>query len=110
MIQLDVTPTEEQAALATLVIRPLISDRIKEAQENELELQDLQEKAKRGDAPNFYFIDDDLLRTSNARTVIPKDAKLRRDILDEAHKSKYTVHPRNTKMYQDLKRSSGGMA
>jgi hypothetical protein len=55
MIQLDVTPTEEQAPLATLVIRPLISNRIKEAQENDLKLQELMEKAKRGDIPNFYL-------------------------------------------------------
>jgi hypothetical protein len=99
MIHLDVTPVEEQAALAILVIRPLIYDRIKEAQENDLELQELMEKAKRGDAPDFYFTDDDLLRTGDARTIIPNDAELRRDILDEAHKSRYTVHPRNTKMY-----------
>jgi hypothetical protein len=104
MIQLNVTPTEEQAALATLVIRSLISDRIREAQENDLELQELMEKAKRGDAPDFYFTDDDLLRTGDVRTVIPNDAELRIDILDEAHKSGYTVHPGNTKMYQDLKK------
>jgi hypothetical protein len=62
------------------------------------------ENAKRGDAPDFYFTNDDLLRTGDAKTVIPKDAEIRRDILDEAHKSRYTVHPGNTKMYQDLKR------
>jgi len=37
MIQLDINPTEEQAALATLVIQPLTTDRIKVAQENDLE-------------------------------------------------------------------------
>jgi predicted RNase H-like nuclease len=63
MIQLDVTPTEEQAALATLVIHPLISYRIKEAQENDLELHELMEKANRGNTPGFYFKNDDLLRT-----------------------------------------------
>jgi hypothetical protein len=110
MIQLDVRPTEEQAALATLVIRPLIFDRIKEPQENDLNLQQLVEKAKRGDAPDFYFTDDNLLRTGDARMVIPNDAELRRDILDEAHKSRYTIHPENIKMYQDLKKNSGGMA
>jgi hypothetical protein len=30
--------------------------------------------------------------------------ELRRDIPDEAHKSRYTIHPWNTKMYQDLKK------
>jgi hypothetical protein len=104
MIQLDVTPTKEQAANATLVIQPLISNRIKVAQENDLELQELMEKVKRGEAPGFHFTNDDLLRTGDARTVVPNDAELKRDILDEAHKTKYTIHPGSTKMYQDLKK------
>jgi hypothetical protein len=43
------------------------------------------------------------LKTGNGRTIIPNDAKLRRDILDEAHQTRYTVHLGNNKMYQDLK-------
>jgi hypothetical protein len=76
MIQLDITPTEEQATLTTLVIQPLTADRIKVAQENDLKLQELMEKANRGDAPGFHFTNDDLLRTRDARIVIPNDAEL----------------------------------
>lgn len=36
MIRVEVAPTEEQATLATLVIHPLTTDRIKIAQENDL--------------------------------------------------------------------------
>jgi hypothetical protein len=36
--------------------------------------------------------------------VFPKDTKLRKEILDEAHKTQYTINPGNTKMYQDLKK------
>jgi len=104
MIQLNVAPTEEQAALATLVIHPLIFDRIKMAQENDLELWELMEKSNCGNASEFYFIDDGLLRMGDARTVVPNDMELRRDILDEGHKSRYTIHPGSTKMYQDLKK------
>jgi hypothetical protein len=35
--------------------------------------------------------------------VVPKDAEVRQQILDEAHLSRYSIHPRSTKMYQDLK-------
>jgi hypothetical protein len=101
MVQLNVV--EEQAALATLVIHPLISDRIKMAQENDLELQELMEKAHRGDASRFHLTDDGLLRMGDARIVIPNDMELRRDILDEPHNTRYTIHPGSTKMYQDLK-------
>lgn len=45
MIQLNVVPNDFDTALATLVIWPLIVDRIKVAQENDLELQKLMENA-----------------------------------------------------------------
>jgi hypothetical protein len=35
--------------------------------------------------------------------VVPKDVELRQQILDEAHLNRYFIHPRSTKMYQDLK-------
>jgi len=35
--------------------------------------------------------------------VVPKDKELRNQILDEAHSSKLSIHPRSSKMYQDLK-------
>ena len=34
---------------------------------------------------------------------MPNAEELRRDILQKAHKTKYTVHPGGTKMYQDMK-------
>jgi ribonuclease HI len=37
------------------------------------------------------------------RIVVPKDQQLRKQILDEAHLSKFSMHPGNTKMYQDLR-------
>jgi hypothetical protein len=43
--------------------------------------------------------------TSSGRTVISNDAKLIREILDEAYQTQYTVQPGNNKMYQDLKKN-----
>ena len=43
-------------------------------------------------------------RCSN-RLCVPDVEDLRKDILDEAHKSRLTVHPGGTKMYKDLKRN-----
>jgi hypothetical protein len=34
---------------------------------------------------------------------VPKYVELHQQILDEAHLSRYSIHPRSTKMYQDLK-------
>ena len=39
----------------------------------------------------------------NGRIYVPNHEKLRKKILDEAYRSKYTIHPRATKMYKDLR-------
>lgn len=44
-------------------------------------------------------------RFHEKRMWIPKLGNLRHRILEEAHKSKYTMHPGNDKMYQDLRKN-----
>jgi ribonuclease HI len=41
----------------------------------------------------------------NGRIVVPKDHQLRKQILDEAHQSKFSMHLGSTKMYQDLRQN-----
>jgi hypothetical protein len=36
--------------------------------------------------------------------VVPKNFELHRKIMDEAHCSRYSIHPGTNKMYQDLKK------
>jgi hypothetical protein len=35
--------------------------------------------------------------------VVPKKEALKKNILDEAHTSRYSIHPGSTKMYHDLR-------
>jgi hypothetical protein len=37
------------------------------------------------------------------RLVVPKEASLKKKILDEAHTSRYSIYPGSTKMYHDLR-------
>jgi predicted RNase H-related nuclease YkuK (DUF458 family) len=37
------------------------------------------------------------------RMVVPKREALKKKILDEAHTSRYFIHPRSTKIYHDLR-------
>ena len=46
---------------------------------------------------------DGIWRFHKKRIWVPKQGDLRSKILEEAHKSRYTVHPGNNKMYQDLR-------
>jgi hypothetical protein len=38
-----------------------------------------------------------------SRNVVPKNHELQKQILDEAHLSKFSIHPGSSKMYEDLK-------
>ena len=39
----------------------------------------------------------------DGRLCVPQDEGLRKAILDDAHRSKMTIHPGRDKMYQDMK-------
>ena len=41
----------------------------------------------------------------NSRIWVPNVAELKNTILQEAHNSKFSIHPGSTKMYQDLKKN-----
>ena len=59
------------------------------------------EEVKRGSKPNFVLLDDGILRFET-RLCVPYDGDLRRELLEEAHCSKFAIHPGGTKMYRDL--------
>nr|KYP71657.1 Retrotransposable element Tf2 [Cajanus cajan] len=55
-------------------------------------------------AVGFELGEDGILRFKG-RICLPQDAELRRAVLEEGHKSKLSIHPGMTKMYQDLKKT-----
>ncbi|PVH36645.1 hypothetical protein PAHAL_6G129800 [Panicum hallii] len=52
----------------------------------------------------FHTDHQGVLRFNN-HIVVHKNRQLRKQILDEAHLSKFSIHPGSTKMYQDLRRN-----
>ncbi|GAU18217.1 hypothetical protein TSUD_26810 [Trifolium subterraneum] len=68
------------------------------AQEKDLDLQ------RRIGKPEFTVADDGVIQFGN-RICVPNDADLKRLILEEAHKSGFSIHPGSTKMYHDLKKN-----
>ena len=55
-----------------------------------------------GMAPGFCM-DDNGTMWFGKRLYVPEDKAIREAILREAHESAYSIHPRSTKMYLDLK-------
>jgi len=51
---------------------------------------------------DFTLGNDDILRFQG-RICVPNDDEVKKLILEEGHKSRLSLHPGMTKMYQDLK-------
>ncbi|XP_071921807.1 uncharacterized protein [Coffea arabica] len=77
--------------------------RIKEAQTEDSMVQKWVKKVEKGEITDFNLSSEGVLRFKN-RIVVPGNENLKREILEEAHQSKYTIHPGSNKMYQHLRR------
>ncbi|XP_077248532.1 uncharacterized protein LOC143888109 [Tasmannia lanceolata] len=92
----------DKSFIANIRVRSNIIETVKAAQIDDEGILKL--KAEVDSKPKFSVGEDGCLFFKD-RICVPAKEEIRRDILDEAHKSRYTIHPGNTKMYQDLKRN-----
>ena len=95
--------------LASLEVRPMILGWIGEAQRDDPQLVELVEKLIRGESSSHlsrYTINDKGRLRRDGRLCVPQDENLRKTILDDAHRSKMTIHPGGYKMYMymDMRR------
>ena len=93
---------EPRVLLANFTVQPDLIWRIKSSQKDDPELVTIMDKVRKGVNSDFVLIDDDTLKFKD-RLCIPHVGGLRRELLEELHNSKFTVHPRGTKMYSDMK-------
>jgi hypothetical protein len=91
-------------ALSYISVEPTLQEQIVRAQIEDKGVQVIKEMIKqkaekykcfRQDCKGILWFGD--------RLVVPKDPELRKKILDEAHLSKFSMHPGSNKMYHDLR-------
>jgi hypothetical protein len=92
----------QHGTLAQLKLESVLLQRIIDAQRTDKGMKHIHEKIEANKADCFRKDDQGIL-WFNDRIVVPNDAEVRQQILDEAHLSRYSIHHRSTKMYQDLK-------
>ncbi|WVZ58395.1 LOW QUALITY PROTEIN: hypothetical protein U9M48_008672 [Paspalum notatum var. saurae] len=95
-------PTEQQAELYNLIIEPTLKEQVIAAQKQDKGMAHIREGISEKKRACFTLDDQGVLWFKN-RLVVPKDMKLRKKILNEAHTSLFTMHPGSNKMYRDLK-------
>ena len=88
--------------LFNLTLQSDLLERIKMAQLEDPELVKTREDVLAGKAKDFSISDNGML-LFKARVCVPDINELKKEILEEAHTTPYSLHPGTTKMYQDLK-------
>ena len=96
----SINPVERLTRLlANLVIFNELVDRVKLAQMEDEKLNEMLEKTP------YMVVDSNSVIRFRGRLWVPNDDALRWDILEEAHRSRFSIHLGVTKIYQDLKRT-----
>jgi hypothetical protein len=90
--------------LNNIALIPTIKEDIIAAQGMDVGMGHLHRRMESGEAQCFRQDADGVLWFKD-RLVVPKNFKLRHKIMDEAHCSRYSIHSRTNKMYQDLKKN-----
>ncbi|XP_060959262.1 uncharacterized protein LOC133030512 [Cannabis sativa] len=88
--------------LHNLTLQSDLLERIKVAQLEDPELLKFREDVLASKAKDFSISYSGIL-LFKTRVCVPGNNELKKEILDEAHTTPYSLHPGTTKMYQDLK-------
>jgi hypothetical protein len=79
-----------------------LDERIRTTLRSSAVIKVLRELMKEGKAED-YRVDEQGTVWLKERICVPQDKALLEQIMNEAHDSRYSIHPGNTKMYKDLK-------
>jgi hypothetical protein len=90
--------------LHNIALIPTIKEEVIDAQKTDVGMSHIHRRLKLGEVKCFCEDADGVLWFKD-RLVVPKDFELRHKIMDEAHCSRYSIHPGTNKMYQDLKKN-----
>jgi hypothetical protein len=91
-------------SLYNITLTPILRDEIIGAYKNDEGLAHLRRRLSQGDPKvNCFYEDAEETLWFKDRLVVPKQAVLKKKILDKAHMSRYSIHPGSTKMYHDLR-------
>ncbi|XP_042432668.1 uncharacterized protein LOC122019244 [Zingiber officinale] len=94
----------ERGLLVTIVAQSPIVECIKEAQATDQHLQFLRSRVTSGQQTEFTYDDSGILYFCG-RLCVPESHPVQEDLLREAHRSRFAIHPGGNRMYRDLKRS-----
>jgi hypothetical protein len=91
-------------SLFNITLTPTLRAEIIAAQKDDEGMDHIKKRMREGNLRVACFREDaEGTLWFNGRLVVPKREALKKKILDEAHTSRYSIHPGSTKMYHDLR-------
>ena len=100
-LKLEIIP---QGSLTHISVEPTLYDKIIMAQLHDKSVGIIKQKVLEGENKYKCFrVDHKGILWFEDRLVVSKNHELGKQILDEAHLSKFSIHSGSTKMYQDLR-------
>ncbi|XP_073025160.1 uncharacterized protein [Primulina eburnea] len=90
--------------LSALSAQPRLQETIKLKQNHDPSIAKIKEQLQEGKAQKFQNDEKGVLWIKG-RLCVPDLDEIRREVISEAHKSKFSIHPGSTKMYRDLKQN-----
>lgn len=100
--RVELVVDDARVLLATRKIRPILIEKVKEAQNQDEKLSKINNEVRDGTRIDFSLSKDTTLMFGD-RLCVPKMERLKRGIMEEAHCSTYSIHSCSTKMYIDLR-------
>ena len=100
-LELEIVSAGLIERLAALTLQPTILERIKQGQNTDSYLVNLNSKIESGKEVAFQISNDGVIRCEN-RLCVPEGIIIK-EILMEAHTTPYSMHPGTTKIYRDLR-------
>jgi hypothetical protein len=87
-----------------VTLTSMLRGKIIAAQSNDARVAHIKRRLTEGDPKvDCFYVDEEGAIWFKYRLVVPKNHELHKNIFDEGHTFKYSIHPESTKMYHDLK-------
>jgi len=100
-LNLAISLSQEKIQLEAIQVTSDLKKEIKDVQAIDEFLQKKKKLVEKDNGGNFVMDREGILKFEN-RICVPNDERIKK-MGEEAHKSKLSIHPGTTKMYQDLK-------
>ncbi|XP_028093766.1 uncharacterized protein LOC114293848 [Camellia sinensis] len=101
IMKVEIVLHEHGRMLAAITAQPAIIEEIKQRQLEDEFLKKVCDEM--GTKPRLGFSLEAQVLKFKGRLCVPNVPEIKGGVLEEAHKSRFSMHPGNTKMYQDLK-------